>query len=212
MRCAHTARVAYNDRYLEETMGHPAGKKEETRARILAGAGRAFRSHGYGASGVDRLAQAAGVTSGAFYAHFSSKADAFREAVVAGLQDLESGIRAVRADAHAKWVGRFVAFYLSERRTCDPSESCALQSLTGDVSRADDETRDSYEAELRSVIDAVAEGLDAPSRAARRRESIVLLALLAGGVSLARAVRDPALAEEIAAAVRVASGRIRGKA
>ncbi len=112
-------------------MGHPPGKKEETRARILAGAGRAFRSQGYGAAGVDGLARAAGVTSGAFYAHFSSKADAFQEAVVAGMRELGSGIRAVQAEAGLKWVGRFVEFYLSEKRTCDPSESCALQSLTG---------------------------------------------------------------------------------
>lgn len=77
-------------------MGHPSGKKEETRARILAGAGRAFRSQGYGGSGVDGLAQAAGVTSGAFYAHFSSKADAFRESVVAGMRELEAGIELSR--------------------------------------------------------------------------------------------------------------------
>src|SRR3954464_13216487 len=100
-------------------MGHPSGKKEETRARILAGAGRAFRSNGYGGSGVDGLAQAAGVTSGAFYAHLSSKTGAFPEAVVTGMRDLESGIRAFQADAGPKWVGRFVDFYLTERRTCD---------------------------------------------------------------------------------------------
>jgi len=190
-------------------MGHPLGKKEETRARILAGAGRAFRSHGYGGSGVDGLAQAAGVTSGAFYAHFSSKADAFRDAVVAGMRDLESGIRAVQDGAGRRWVRRFVDFYLTERRTCDLSESCALQSLTGEVARANDQTRDAYETELRGVIDAAAEGLDARSRAGRRGEAIALLALLAGGVSLARAVRDPALADEIAGAIRLACERVR---
>ena len=192
-------------------MGHPLGKKEETRARILAGAGRAFRSHGYGGSGVDGLAQAAGVTSGAFYAHFSSKADAFRESVVAGMRDLASGIRTVQAEAGPKWVGGFVDFYLSHKRTCDLSESCALQSLTGEVARANDETRDAYETELQSVIDLVAEGVDAGSRAGRRRETIVLLALLAGGVSLARAVRDPVLAEEIAGAIRAACTRVRAR-
>lgn len=193
-------------------MGHPSGKKEETRARILAGAGRAFRSHGYGGSGVDGLAQAAGVTSGAFYAHFSSKADAFQEAVVTGMRELGAGIRAVQAEAGVRWVGRFAEFYLREKRTCNPSESCALQSLTGEVARANDETREAYEAELRSVIDAAAEGIDAPSRVGRRRETIVLLALLTGGVSLARAVRDPALAEEIAGAIRAACARVRARA
>ncbi len=61
------------------------------------------------------------------------------------------------------------------------------------------------------MIDATAEGLDGPSRAGRRREAIVLLALLTGGVSLARAVRDPALAEEIASAIRAAGVRARAR-
>jgi len=183
-------------------MGHPSGQKNETRARILAGAGRVFRSYGYGASGVDGLAQAAGVTSGAFYKHFSSKADVFRDTVVAGLRELASGIRAFRETSPNGWVRRFVDFYLSDRRTCSLAESCALQSLTAEVARANDETRDAYGTELQEVIEAAAEGLGAPSHATRRKKTIVLLALLTGGVSLARAVRDPALAEEITEAIR----------
>src|SRR6185312_4894302 len=134
-------------------MGHPPGKKEESRARILAGAGRAFRSLGFGGSGVDGLAKASGVTSGAFYAYFDSKAAAFREAVVLGLRDLEGAIRALRDDAGARWIDRFAEFYAGEKRTCDLVDSCALQSLTGDVERSTPETRDAYEAELRAVID-----------------------------------------------------------
>ena len=62
------------------------------------------------------------------------------------------------------------------------------------------------------MIEVAADGIDAPSRAARRRETLALLALLAGGVSLARAVRDPVLSKEIANAVRFACANVRGKA
>ena len=192
-------------------MGHPQGKKEESRARILAGAARAFRSFGFGGSGVDGLAKASGVTSGAFYGHFSSKADAFREVVVSGMRDLETAIRSLRDEAGPKWVDRFIEFYLGEKRTCALGESCALQSLTGEVERSSAETREAYEAELRAVIDATAEGVDAPTRDARRKQAITLLVLLAGGVTLARAVRDPALAAEITSAVRAAAHRTRAR-
>jgi TetR/AcrR family transcriptional repressor of nem operon len=77
-------------------MAHRAGKKEESRARILTSAGRGFRSRGFGGSGVDGLAKDAEVTSGAFYAHFKSKAAAFREAVVVGLEDLRRGVGQAR--------------------------------------------------------------------------------------------------------------------
>jgi AcrR family transcriptional regulator len=186
-------------------MARQPGKKEESRARILAGAGRAFRSLGFGGAGVDGLAKASGVTSGAFYAHFDSKAAAFREAVVAGMRDLSSAIRNVRDEAGEKWIHRFVDFYVSEKRTCDPGDTCALQSLTADIERSDPETREAYEAELRAVIDATADGIDAVKSETRRKQAITLLVLLAGGVTLARAVRDPALAAEIASAVRAAA-------
>lgn len=177
-------------------------KKEQTRARILAGAGRTFRSHGYDGSGVDGVAKAAGVTSGAFYSYFKSKADAFRETVLIGMQDLAGGIKSFRASAGERWLPAFVDFYLSEKRTCSLTESCALQSLTGEVARADAATRDIFEAELQAVVDAAADGLEGPSVKARRKEALVMLALLSGGVSLTRAVNDPEFSEEIAAAIR----------
>ncbi len=185
-------------------MAHRAGQKEESRARILASAGRGFRSRGYDALGVDGLAKEAGVTHGAFYAHFKSKAAAFRETVTVGMRDLRFGIERLR-DGGPGWRQRFVEFYLGDRRTCDLSESCALQSLTGEVARAADDVREAYEVELRSVIEAISEGMVAGSQADRRADATALLALLAGGVSMARAVKDVSMAEDIAAAIRRAA-------
>jgi AcrR family transcriptional regulator len=189
-------------------MPHPVGKKEESRARILASAGRGFRSQGYGALGVDGLAKAAGVTSGAFYAHFRSKAQAFREAVVVGLQDLRAGIELMRASGGAGWRRKFVDFYLGDRRTCELGDSCALQSLTAEVARAEVDVREAFETEFRKIVDATAAGLEGATAAERRSEATSLLALLVGGVSLARAVQDPQLSNEIAEAVRSAAARL----
>lgn len=188
-------------------MPHTVGKKEESRARILASAGRGFRTQGYGGLGVDGIAKSAGVTSGAFYAHFPSKAAAFREAVAAGMSDLRQGIARLQQTAGASWRTAFVDFYLGERRSCDLGESCALQSLSGEVARADGPTRADYEAELRRIIDLITDRPGGDQPATSRNEAIALLALLSGGVSMARAVADPAFGEEIAAAIRVAADR-----
>ena len=189
-------------------MAHRSGQKEEGRARILAAAGRGFRRHGFGGLGVDGLAHEAGVTSGAFYAHFKSKAAAFREAVTVGIRGLRDGIEATRAANGAGWRAAFIDFYLGDRRTCALADSCALQSLSAEVARGDDDVRAAYEVELRQVIDAASAGLQGESEQDRRDEAIALLALLAGGVSLVRAVKDPALAEEIAAAVKQAANQL----
>ncbi len=186
-------------------MPHPKGKKGEGRALILASAGRGFRSRGYGGLGVDGLARDANVTSGAFYAHFDSKADAFQAAVAAGLEDLDAGIAKLRAALGDGWREGFIDFYLGDRRTCDLAESRALQSLTDEVARSNDDTRAEYERQFLRVLGTAASGMAADSEAARRADAIALFAMLIGGVPMARAVRDPRLADEIAAAVRWAA-------
>lgn len=185
-------------------MAHRAGQKEESRAKLLKSAGRGFRRLGFGGLGVDGLAKDAAVTSGAFYTHFKSKTDAFQAAVVAGLEELRLGIGEMRTRLGGRWRQGFIDFYMSDRRTCDLADSCALQSLAGEVARADDDTKQAFEREFAGIIEEVAAGLEGKPKA-RREEALALMALLVGGVTLARAVSDPAVGEEIAAAVRKAA-------
>ncbi|TAU60985.1 TetR/AcrR family transcriptional regulator (plasmid) [Rhizobium ruizarguesonis] len=184
-------------------MRYSAEHKQETRTRVIAAAGRVFRQEGYGGAGIDALTKAAGVTNGAFYGHFKSKGEAFRTAVLAGLEELRQGIAALKASQPKDWLTTFVGYYLGYKRTCDLGESCALPSLSPDVMRADDETRSAYTAELKRLIEEVAVGLpegEIPGQSKRRREdqAILLLATLSGGVTLARAASDPALSKRIA--------------
>jgi AcrR family transcriptional regulator len=141
---------------------------------------------------------------------FKSKAGAFREAVAAGMQEYRLAIENLQRSLGDGWRRHLIDFYMSERRTCDLADSCALQSLTSEVARSDDDVKETFEAELRAMIAAAAAGMPADSDADRRADAAALLALLAGGVSLARAVKDPALAEEIAEAVRRAAVRLAG--
>ncbi len=181
------------------------GHKEESRARIIDAAGRGFRSHGYGGIGVDGLAREAGVTHGGFYGHFSSKAEAFKAAVVAGLQQLRAGVEAVRSEQGKSWIGAFAAFYMGPKRTCTLAEACTLPSLSAEIERSDPAIRLAYQEELQRVMEAVAAGMPGESEAERNARAWVLLSLLAGGVTLARAVPDVSVAEQIAAAVRQAA-------
>lgn len=183
----------------------PSVRQDDSRARILASAGRGFRTQGFGGLGIDGLAKGAGVTSGAFYASFASKAAAFRDVVRVGMADLADGIAGFRASGPG-WFERFVDFYLGARASADLAESCALQSLSGDVARADAATREAYTSELQRAIGELA-GVDG-----NRATAIAALALLSGGVSMARAVDDGALAAEITAAIDGAARTIGGAA
>ena len=180
-------------------------QKSESRTRILASAARGFRRHGFGGLGIDGLAKEAGVTSGAFYAHFRSKAEIFREAIGAGMAEFHDGISRARAHFGTRWVAGFVGVYLEERRRCDLGEGCVMQCLAGDIARADGAAKATFEAELQSIVASLAAGLDRPDAADATRDATALLALMVGGLSLARAVDDPALADQIIAAVRHAA-------
>jgi TetR/AcrR family transcriptional regulator, transcriptional repressor for nem operon len=188
------------------------GHKQQAKARILAAVGRGFRKRGYGGIGVDGLAKEAEVTSGALYGHFPSKEAAFKEAVVAGIDELRQGIEALRAEHGATWVDAFVDFYLGHKRVCELGESCALQSLTPEVQRADSATKAAFEAEMSLVARAVADGLSGASAAGRLQRAWALLAVLSGGVTLARAVNDQTVANGIAAAIRKAAVEAAGEA
>lgn len=185
-------------------MANRIGRKEQGRARILKSAGRVFRSHGFGGSTIDGLAREASVTSGAFYAHFRSKTEAFRAAVAVGLDDLRRYIEQARLRHGRQWWIHFIDFYVDDRRTCDLSVSCALQSLSPDMARADEDDRQAYEANLQAIIEAMSKE-SGDGDGVGEEQAIALLALLVGGVTLARAVHTQTASNEIAVAVRKAA-------
>jgi TetR/AcrR family transcriptional regulator, transcriptional repressor for nem operon len=183
----------------------PRGEqKQQTRQRILAAAGRSFRREGFDGVGVDGLSKEAGVTSGAFYVHFGSKAAAFRESVVQGVADVVNGVRQMQAQHGAAWWSEFVRFYLGEKRNCELAQSCGLQSLTPEVARADGLSRSAFTAELLKVAEAIVSGPKSAAAPATVGEAYAALSSLIGAVTLARAVDDPALAKRIAAAAEQA--------
>lgn len=57
--------------------------REDTRQQLFQAAARVFEEHGIGATSIDAIASAAGLTRGAFYSNFSGKEDL----IVAMLQD-----------------------------------------------------------------------------------------------------------------------------
>ena len=182
-----------------------AGAKERGRARVLEGAAKGFRAHGFGGVGVDGIAKAAGVTSGAFYAHFKSKDACFEATVSDGLAQLADVIARLRAEKGPDWATVFVDAYLGDKRTCCLSESCALQSLTIEVARAGPEVRAAYEARWDTAVRVFADGLDWLPECEREPRARALLGLLAGGASIARALASPEGADAVAGAVRTAA-------
>ena len=179
-----------------------SSKKEVTHQRILEAVHAGFRKHGYDGAGVDGLAKEAEVTSGAFYAHFGSKAGAFREAIHVGLSQVKEAIENLQETHGDNWLDEFSDFYLGEKRCNDLSNSCAMQSLTPEVARADDATRSTFESDILEVIKTFEQGLPEKDDKENSAKAWATISMLIGGVTLARAVKDPELADKIANSVK----------
>lgn len=183
-------------------MARSKANEGDARARLVEAAGRGFRTGGFGGTGVDALAKGAGLTSGAFYAHFDSKAEAFRLAVSDGIATLRNGVAAFQAQHGRAWRDPFVDFYLGERMEVGLDEACGLPSFSPDVARADDATRLVYEQELKGLVEVLIAGFRG-AHASERAWSF--LAVLSGAAAMARAVKDQKIRREILEAARVAA-------
>lgn len=73
-------------------------QREETRRLLLAQSRRLFAAKGYAAVGLSEIVAASGVTKGALYHHFDSKADMFREVLTQVQQEVGDQVAAA-ADA-----------------------------------------------------------------------------------------------------------------
>ena len=126
---------------------------------------------------------AAGLTRGAFYAHFKSKDDLFAEVIRAG-HGLLARTRAAGPEAA-------VDAYLARDDLAANALACTLAALPSDVARAPLPARLAYANALHALIGELARNrprkLDA--------DATVAAILAVGAVSLARASGDPRLSD-----------------
>ena len=172
-------------------MRYPARETAAKHERIVKEASRLFRERGFEHVTVGEVMKAAGLTHGAFYAHFGSKEDLERAAIAYG-QELSAG-RARSDGATKKGRRAYADRYLSLRHRDNPGDGCSMAALGQEVARSTPEIRTAFERGLEEILSGY--GGD-------RKEAIFQTAALLGGVVLARAVQDSQLSDEILESVR----------
>ena len=195
-------------------MAKAKDKKAETRRKILAAADKNFRAHGYAGIGVDGIAKAAGVTSGAFYAHFGSKNGAFNAALAVGLDEVINAIPIFQRENGVDWVQAFADYYLGIAHRDDLEEGCAMTTLSPEVVRTGPAVHQAYEEKMRIIVERITHGLatsaDTQEADDRDNRAWAMLGTLIGGLTIARAVDDRELATAIAHSLRQAAVQTAG--
>jgi TetR/AcrR family transcriptional repressor of nem operon len=174
-----------------QKMRYPARETAAKHELIVKEASRLFRERGFENVTVGEVMKAAGLTHGAFYAHFHSKQELQQAAVAYG-----QGVSADRVKSHgATKKGRrsYAEMYLAPRHRDSPGNGCTMAALGPEVARSAPELRAAFERGLEDIL--AAGGRD-------RKDSIFQTAALVGGIVLARAVKDEKFADEILESVR----------
>lgn len=174
----------------------------ESRRKILQEAARLYREKGFDGVGVAEIMDAAGLTHGGFYRHFSSKEALIAEAMAEAFADRLSVLKEQDDVAGAELLRGFVEGYLSERHLQRPDSGCPLAAVGSEAAHLGGDLARVFETGIDRAIDAMADafGGDAP---AHRAQALRLLATLAGAVVISRAVgADSDLRAEVLAAVR----------
>lgn len=183
--------------------------KDATLRKVTEAAGRQFRRHGYAGVGVAGVAKAAGLTTGALYDHFGSKDGAFTAALTAGLDEVIAALPRFQADHGDAWLAAFSAYYLGDAHRCDGERLCVMTALSPDVARGGPELKAVYEQKMREIAQRVAAGLPQTEAAERERRAWRILSLLIGALTIARAMSDAALADQIAEIAKLAAEEVR---
>ena len=169
--------------------------KQATRQRIIESAGRRLKQDGIERSGIAVLMADAGLTNGAFYAHFGSKDDLVANVVASELRAQHAALSALPPGRAA--LERFVRGYLSPQHRDLPGDGCPSAALLDEIGRCDDTARDAYTDGARSIVDVIAAHLAPKNPKSARGKALGLFTLMVGTLQLSRALSDLKFSDEV---------------
>jgi TetR/AcrR family transcriptional repressor of nem operon len=177
-------------------MRYDKGRKDETRRRIMETAGERFRCDGIAASGLAGIMTEAGMTNGAFYPHFRSKAELVRESLAAAMDKQAAELRAIVAEGGLQ---AGIAAYLSKKHRDDPGTGCTLAALLPELARQPAGIRDLLTDRFMATVRGMASALP-PETRDPEDAALGIYATLIGTLQLARAAEGTPLSDRILAA------------
>jgi TetR/AcrR family transcriptional repressor of nem operon len=179
-------------------------QKEQSHEIILDSAAELLRERGIAGARVAEVMKGAGLTVGGFYAHFASKEALIDEALErtgrimrARLFDkIEEKPQADRAEVLLKR-------YLSPANRDQTLLGCPLPAVVGEIGATAREHCGALSEQVALLAKGMEEQLpDTGSELSPKHLAMGLVALMYGGLSLARAVRGTPLSDEILKACR----------
>ncbi|MFJ9908224.1 TetR/AcrR family transcriptional regulator [Streptomyces sp. NPDC101152] len=169
--------------------------KQVTRQRIIERAGHRFKQDGIDGSGISILMSDAGLTNGAFYAHFESKDDLVANVVADQLRTQQESYGTLRPGREG--LEDFVREYLSPQHRDNPGDGCPSAALLDEIGRCGDGAKGAYTDGARGIVEELAARLAPENPQSARGKAIGLFTMAVGTLQLSRALSDHELSDEV---------------
>lgn len=174
-----------------------AEHKKISKQKILKSAFTLFSEQGFENVSIDQIMTNAGMTRGAFYAHFSSKTSLYNESISYSTLD-SSLVKPKKEDISDKdWIKLLLHEYLSSNHVEGISGSrCPLAFLTTDIALRDSSIRSTYSDIYRNMNKRIQEYTQSYTDC-DEKEIFAVTAMIIGGVAIGRALNDEELKQEV---------------
>jgi AcrR family transcriptional regulator len=175
-----------------------AASKEASHERIVSAAARAIRRSGFNGTGVADIMKEAGLTHGAFYAHFESREAMLAEAAnLACTQLLATAADTVASAPPEQALATLLRVYLSPEHRAQIELGCPLAALGSETPRQAPEVRRVTTRYIKEITDLIGRQLPDWGQAGAHERALVAVATMTGTLMLARAVDEPALSDAL---------------
>lgn len=175
--------------------------KEASHERIVSAAARAIRRSGYDGTGVADIMKEAGLTHGAFYAHFASREAMLAEAASRACAESAAVVSELVASVPpGQALASMLRTYLSREHLEQVELGCPLAALGSETARQAPEVRRVTTRHIKEMIDLVARQSPDWGQPGAHERALVTVATMVGTLLLARAVDEPALSDSLCAA------------
>ena len=180
-----------------QIVGTSQAAKAASHDRILDIAAARIRRDGIDSLTVAQLMKEAGLTHGGFYRHFDSREHLVAEAAQRALRRGSAWTIAAGNVGGERGFTALVDGYLSTWHRDHPESGCGVAGIAADVARADGSARDAYTHQVQVCLAVLADLIDNPDRQVGERDAVLTVSVLVGAISMARAVDDPDLSQQI---------------
>lgn len=175
-----------------------AAAKEASHDRIVSAAARAIRRSGYDGTGVADIMKEAGLTHGAFYAHFASREAMLAEAAArACAESAAAAANVVASTPPKRALASMLRAYLSREHVEGMEMGCPLAALGSETPRQAPEVRRATTRHVKEMIDLVARQSPDWGLPGAHEQALVTIATMVGALVLARAVDEPSLSDRL---------------